>query len=330
MIDRIVLNASAMMLAAAAGLDAAAQAPAKVRRVAFIATTSPVSELRTSNPASQGFVRGMRDRGYVEGKNLIIEWRSAEGKLERIPEILRELVSVPVEVIVTVYNPMTHAAKELTRTIPIVMASSYNPVEDGLVQSLARPGGNVTGLMSEVGPEVYAKRLEILKQLVPRASEIVVLGPLMAPVAEQQALETAARQLGVRVRYVAPDPAHYAQALASIARERPDALLITASPISYANRELIAQFTEANRLPAMHPSRDHVLAGALAAYGVDLGSQFHQAAGYVDRVLRGANPASLAVERPAKFGLAINRRTAQRIGLTVPVDLLLRADEVIE
>ncbi len=329
MIRRIVLQASMVVLAAVA-LDTAAQAPRKVHRVAFIATTSPVSELTTTNPASQGFARGMRDRGYVEGRNLIIEWRTAEGKLERIPEILRELVSIPVDVIVTVYNPMTLAAKEMTRTIPIVMASSLNPVEEGLVQSLARPGGNVTGLTTDLGSEVYGKRLELLKELQPKIAEVTVLGPSSTPVADREVVEMAARQLGMRVRYVVPEGGHYAEALSAIARERPHALLIMQSPMTYANRLIIAQFNLANRLPAMYPSRDHVLAGGLMAYGADLSDQFHAAAGYVDRILKGANPATLPVERPSTFRLVINVKTAKAIGLTLPAGLLLRADELIE
>ena len=329
MIERIVLHASTVLFVAGV-LDAAAQKPPKVHRVAFIATISSVSDLITSNPASRGFARGMRDRGYVEGKNLIIEWRTAEGRFERFPEIVRELVSIPVDVIVTVYNPMTRAAKEITRTVPIVMASSTAPVEEGLIQSLARPGGNVTGITSDAGPELYGKRLQLLKELNPGLSRVVILRPTATGTEDKDAAEAAARQLAIRIHYVEPVPTNYADALASIARDRPDALLVTQSPPNYANRKRIAEFAAANRLLTIYPSRDYVLVGGFIAYGVDIGDMFHSAAAYVDRILKGANPADLPVERPSKFQLVINLRTAKALGQTVPASLKLRADEVIE
>lgn len=329
MIRSLVVPASAIVLAVL-GLGAAAQAPSKLYRVAFIATTSPVSELKTTNPASQGFARGMRELGYIEGRNLIIEWRTAEGRFERTPDIVRELVSRKVEVIVTVANPMTKAAKEVTQTVPIVMAASYEPVAQGLVQSLARPGGNVTGLTLDWDAQALGKRLELLSALLPGAKRAVILG-LKFEGLDERAAQAAGKALGIALIFVEPDPANrYAEAFAAIARARPDALLVSASGVNYAYRRELAEFAARSALPTMYPTRDYVEVGGLVSYGVDVGELFRYAASYVDRILRGARPAELPVERPSKLQLAINLKSAKALGLTIPQSLLLRADAIVE
>jgi putative ABC transport system substrate-binding protein len=310
---------------------AAAQQPQKMHRVGFIASTSPVSELITVNPAARAFARGMRELGYIEGRNLVIEWRSAEGNFERFPEIVRELVAIKVDVIVTVTNPMTKAAKDVTRTVPIVMAASTNPVEQGLVQSFARPGGNVTGVTLDAGPEIVGKRLQLLKELFPAISRVILLGAKLEGVDERGA-EVAGQAVGIKLMFVEPDPAQqYAGAFAHIARERPDALVVAATAPNYAYRRQIAQFAATSRLPVMYPTRDYIDAGGLVAYGVDISELFRRpAAGYVDRILKGAKPADLPVERPTKFELAINLKTARALGVTIPQAVLVRADHVIQ
>lgn len=322
------------LLLLAAPCAAEAQPAGKVYRVGLIVTLSPVSALLGPdpiNPAVRAFVHGLRALGYVEGKNLALEFRSAEGKFERFPDIVRELISLKVDVIVTVTNPMTQAAMNVTRTVPIVMATSVAPEREGLVQSLARPGGNVTGLTIEEGPEIVGKRLELLKQVLPRMSRVAFLGSK----AEwsggwDRTAEAAARALGITLLFAEHTSTQYANAFALIARERPDALLVSQSAVNTGNRGLIADFAAKSRLPAMYPSGLFADAGGLIAYGVSLPDIFRRAAAYVDRILRGANPADLPVEQPTRFELVINMRTAKALGLTIPPSLLLRADQLIE
>ena len=310
-----------------------AQQAAKVYRVAFIAARTSISELiSASNPVARHFAEGLRALGYVEPQ-LVVEWRSAEGKFERLPEIIAELIVLKVDVIVTVTNPMTRIAKEMTRTVPIVMAHSTNPVEEGLIQSLARPGGNVTGLASSAGDaELLAKRVQLLKELLPRMSRLAFLQSEEESVADQElrAFKAATEALGVQVLLVEHKPSEYADAFERIAREHPDALITAASAANYANRHLIVQFAAKNRLPAIYGGRDTVDVGGLISYGDDSKDRFRRAAGYVDRILKGAKPADLPVERPTKFILGINLNTAKALGLTIPPALLTRADEVIE
>ena len=324
---RFLIGAGALF---AAPLAAKAQLPAKVNRVGYVVTTAPVSEL-ASIPSTTGFLKGMRELGYIEGKNLMLEWRSAEGKFERFPEIIRELVSIKVDVIVTSANPATRAAKDATRTVPIVMAASTIPVEAGLVQSLARPGGNITGLTLDASPEIFGKRIQLLKELFPKASRMAVLGfQLGLEGWRQQDAEVAGRALGTTLLFVEPVPTQFADAFALIAREHPDALLVAQSAPNYANRLQIAEFAAKARLPVMYPASDYVAAGGLISYGVDIGEVFRRAAGYVDRVLKGTKPGDMPVERPTNFELVINLKTAKVMGLTIPPSLLLRADRVIE
>lgn len=323
--------ASSLMLLCAASLAASAQPAQKVHRIGFIASTSSISEMRTVNPATRAFVQGLRELGYVEGSNLVIEWRTAEGKFERFHQIAAELVSIKVDIIVTVMNPMTKAAKEVTQTVPIVMGASTNPVEQGLIESLSRPGGNVTGLSLDAGPEIVGKRLQLIKELVPAASRVVVLGAKLEGL-DERATQLVGRTMGMSLLFVEPDAAQqYATVFASIARERPDALLVAAAAANYAQRHRIVEFASRNNLPVMYPARDFAEAGGLVSYGWDLGELYRRrVADYVDRILRGARPAELPVERPIKFELVLNRKTAKALALNIPSSLLLQADALIE
>jgi putative ABC transport system substrate-binding protein len=319
--------------AAAWSLAARAQETRRVYRVALVFTTSPVSEMAGSDPIhplARSLVHGLHALGYVQGQNLVLEPRSAEGKFERFPEIIRELVSIKVDVIVTVANPMTQAARDVTRTVPIVMAYSVSPVEHGVVQSLNRPGGNVTGLTMNVGSEIPGKQLQLLKELLPRISRVAFLHSKEQEAEGVQNGGAAAAKLGITLLRAEHTPTDYTNAFALIVREHPDALLVGASAVNVANRHLIVEFAAQSRLPAMYPTREFVDAGGLISYGVDFHDLFRRAAGYVDRILRGAAPSDLPVEQPTKFDLVINVKTAMALGLAIPDKLLALADEVIE
>jgi putative ABC transport system substrate-binding protein len=314
-------------------LAARAQQTGRVYRVGLVFTTSPVSEMAGPDPihpAARSFVQSLRALGYLQGQNLVLEHRSAEGRFERFPEIIRELVSIKVDVIVTVTNPMTQAARDVTRTVPIVMAYSVSPVEHGLVQSLSRPGGNVTGLTMNVGSEIPGKQLQLLKELLPRISRVAFLHSKEQEAEGVQGGEAAARELGIMLLPAEHTPTDYTHAFALIAREHPDALVVGAGAANVANRHLIIEFAAQRRLPAMYATREFVNAGGLISYGVEIADLFRRAAGYVDRTLRGAAPSDLPVEQPTKFHLVINLKTARALGLDVPPTLLALADEVIE
>jgi putative tryptophan/tyrosine transport system substrate-binding protein len=319
--------------AAAWPLRAIAQRPGRVYRVGLVFTTSAVSEMAGRDPIhplAKSFVQGLATLGYVQGENLLLEHRSAQGKFERFPEIMRELVSIPVDVIVTVANPMTQAAKEVTGTVPIVMAYSVSPVEHGMVQSLSRPGGNVTGLAMNVGSEIPGKQLQVLKEFLPRISRVAFLHSKEQEAEGVQNGEAAARKLGITLLPAEHTPTDYTDAFAFITREHPDALVVGASAVNVANRHLIVEFAAQRRLPAMYATREFVNIGGLVSYGVDFHDLFRRAAGYVDKILRGVKPADLPVEQPAKFALAINLKTAKALSLDVPDKVLALADQVIE
>jgi putative ABC transport system substrate-binding protein len=319
--------------AAAWPLAARAQQTGKVYRVGLVFTTSPVSEMAGPDPihpAARGFVQGLRALGYLEGQNLVLEHRSAEGKFERFPEIIRELVSTKVDIIVTVTNPMTRAAQDVTRTVPIIVAYSVSPVEYGLVQSLSRPGGNVTGLTMNVGSEMPGKQLQLLKQLLPRISRVAFLHSKEQVAEGVHSVEAAGRELGIKLLPAEHTPTDYTDAFALITREHPDALVVSESAANVANRRLIVEFAAQRRLPAMYATREFVNAGGLISYGVEIADLFRRAAGYVDKILKGAAPGDLPVEQPTKFQLVINLKTAKALGLTIPPTFLARADEVIE
>jgi putative tryptophan/tyrosine transport system substrate-binding protein len=314
-------------------LTRAQQGP-RVRRVGLILTSATPAEMAGQdpvNPAVRMFVHTLRELGYVEGSTLVLERRSAEGEYERFAQIVRELVSLRADVIVTVTNPMTRAAQEVTRTTPIVMGFSSNPAGEGLVKSLVRPGGNITGLSLDTGHDIVAKRIQVLKEIVPTMSRLTFLQSKAEPLLELEQIATiASRQLGVKLLIAEATPTDYTDAFTHIEREKPDGLLVAQSVGNYSNRTTIIEFAARNRLPAMYAFREDVAAGGLAAYGVDVIDLFRRAAGYVDKILRGADPGELPVEQPTKFQLIVNLRTASLLGLTVPPLVLARADEVIE
>ena len=319
---------------AALPLAADAQQPGKVHRVGLIITDSPVATMAGPEPINSGvraFVHGMRDLGYVEGKNLILERRSAEGRYDRFDEIIAELLARKVDVMVTVSSPMALAAKRATSTVPIVMTVATNPVEAGIVASLARPGGNITGFTIHAGPEIDAKRLQLLKEALPEATRVAYLGTK----GDWENLETkssraAAVTLGLTLVHAEHEPTGYADVFARILRDRPHALFVARNGSSFRHRQHLADFSLEHRLPGIFFWRENVEAGGLMSYGANIVDQQRRAAGYVDRILKGAKPADLPVEQPTTFELVTNLKTPAALGLTVPPALLVRAEEVIE
>jgi putative ABC transport system substrate-binding protein len=314
-----------------APLAAEAQQAAKVARIGYLVTNL------AANPGQrEAFLQGLRDLGYVEGGNVVIEYRSAEGKLERLPALAAELVALKVDVIVTAGGTRAAlAAKQATRTLPIVFIAVGDPVTSGLVTSLARPGGNFTGL-SLLFPELVGKCLEQLKQAVPGVSRVAVLWEPGA-VGERtekdnlKGAEVAARALGVRLQFVeARGPADFDRAFSDMTRARAGALTVLGTPMFASERRRLVGLAAKNRLPTMYPLREFVDAGGLMAYGPNLPDLFRRAATYVDKILKGAKPAELPVEQPTKFEFVINLKTAKALGLTIPPSLLGRADEVIQ
>jgi putative ABC transport system substrate-binding protein len=312
-----------------APLRAGAQATTRPARIGFLAASG--------NPEStQAFRRGLHELGYVEGRNLVTEIRSAEGKPERLPALAAELIALKVDVIVAAGGMSAAlAAKQATKTIPIVFSAVDDPVTSGLVASLARPGGNLTGL-ALLSPELVGKCLEQIKEAVPWVSRVAVLWqPGTAPErAERDMLketDLAAGALGLRLPIVrAYGPEDFPRAFAEIKRRQADALTVLSSPVFAGQRRRIAELAIKNRLPTVFAFRSYVDAGGLMSYGPDMADLFRRAATYVDKILKGAKPADLPVEQPTTFELVVNLKTAKALGLTVPDTLLGRADEVIE
>ena len=323
---RVLLGALAGALLAAP--VAAWAQPGKVVRIGFL---SPAS---ASDPRMRGlldaFRRGLVELGYVEGRAFRIESRWAEGRYERLPRLAAELVALRVDVILTVAVPAIRAAREATRTIPIVMASVVDPVATGLVASLARPGGNITGL-SNMAPDVTGKLLEILKQIVPNASRVAVLWNPGNPGNEPQlrAAEAAGQALGIRLQSLeARTPDDLDPAFAAMTRQRADALLVFADVTLNEQRARIAGLAAAGRLPAVYGQEGP--AGGLITYSANTPDLFRRSATYVDRIVKGAKPGDLPVEQATRFDLVIDLKAARALGLTIPQSLLLRADQVIE
>jgi putative ABC transport system substrate-binding protein len=265
----------------------------------------------------------------VEGQNILVEGRYYGDRLEQLPVFAAELVKLPVDVIVAAASPAPETARRATSTIPIVVANHIDPVGTGLAASLARPGGNVTGL-SLLSPALRAKNLQLLKELLPRLTRVALLRnpDVRVDVTE---LEATARSLGIQTRVVeARAPTELAGAFSAATREHAGALIVLSGSMFFSHRALIAELAVKNRLPTVYMFREHVEAGGLLAYGVDLRDNFRRAAGYVDKILRGAKPGDLPIEEPSKFELVINLRTAKALGLTIPPSLLARADHVIE
>jgi putative ABC transport system substrate-binding protein len=312
----------------AAPLTADAQQAAKVPRIGFLGNSTAALEANLVGP----FREGLRELGYVEGRNILIEYRWAEGKNERLPALIAELIALKVDVIVTAGTPAALAVKKATTSIPLVMAAAGDPIGVGLVASLARPGGNVTGL-SAIAPELEGKRLELLREVVPKLSHIAVLWNPDNPFQPGSLKETraAAQVLGIKVQLLGVRTAEdFPAAFAAILKERPDALLVLADRIFLHNRARIVDFEAKRRLPGMYPYRELVEAGGLMSFGPSYADMHRRAATYVDKILKGAKPADLPVEQPTKFDLVINLKTAKALGLTIPPSLLGRADEVIQ
>ncbi len=314
----------------AAPLAAEAQQAAKVARRGFLASN------RGAAPhLGEAFLQGLRDLGYVEGRNLVIEYRYAEGKLERLPALAAELVALKVDVIVAGNQVSALAAKQATKTIPIVFPIAADPVGSRLVTSLARPGGNVTG-SSVLVPELVGKCLEQLTQALPKVSRVAVLWPPGAAGERTEkdmlkAAESAARALGVRLQAVeARGPADFDRAFSAMTRARAGALTVLPTAMFLSERRRLVDLAAKNRLPAVYGLREFVDDGGLMAYGPNYADLYRRAATYVDKILKGAKPGDLPVEQPTKFELVINLKTAKALGLTIPPSLLLRADEVIE
>jgi putative tryptophan/tyrosine transport system substrate-binding protein len=314
----------------AAPLAAEAQQAAKVARIGYLSPNQA-----TSPHLREAFRQGLRDLGYVEGRNLVIEYRDAEGKVERVPALAAELVALKVDVIVASANLAALAAKQATTTLPIVFTAVGDPVTSGLVTSLSQPGGNVTGLC-QLAPELVGKCLEQLKRAVPGVSRVAVLWPPGALPERMQkdmlkGAEVAGRPLGIRLQFVeARGPADFDRAFSEMTRARAGALTVLASAMFFGERRRLVELADKNRLPAVYPSREFVDAGGLMSYGSDLADMFRRAATYVDKILKGAKPADLPIEQPTKFEFVINLKTAKALGLTIPPSLLLRAHQVIE
>jgi len=317
----------------AAPLAAEAQQAAKVARIGYL---SP--NLATGPHLREAFRQGLRDLGYVEGRNLVIEYRDAEGKVERLPALAAELVALKVDVIVTEggNTVVPLAAKQATRTLPIVFATAADAVGSGLVTSLARPGGNVTGLDS-LSTELVGKRLELLTQAVPGVGQVAVLWlpGVYGERTEKEMLtgaEVAARGLKVRVQFVEAtrDPADLDRAFSDMTRARAGALTVLPSNMFRREHRRLLDLAARHRLPAVYPWRDLVDTGGLMSYGASLTDLSRRAATYVDRILKGAKPGDLPVEQPTKFELVINLKTARTLGLTIPPSVLARADQIIE
>jgi putative ABC transport system substrate-binding protein len=283
----------------------------------------------------EAFLQGLRDLGYVEGRNFVFENRDSEGKPERFPALAAELVGLNVDVILAGSTPAALAAKQATGTVPIVFAATPDPVGSGLVTSLARPGGNVTGL-SLFAPELVGKRLELLKQVAPGVTRVAVLWQPGGQVERTEkdllrAAEAAARALGIQLQFVeARGPADIDRAFADMTKARARALTVLGTNMFFRERRRLVDLAAKNRLPAVYSLKEYVDAGGLMVYGPNTADSFRRAATYVDKILKGAKPAELPVEQPTKFELVINLKTAKALGLTIPPSLLQRADEVIQ
>ena len=324
---RQFLLASGALLAAP--FTANAQTSGKVYRIGYIQTAAPSEAAHVT----RAFEEGLRELGYVEGRNLVIERRFADGKLERLPQLAAELVLLKLDVIVTGSNPVIAAVKKETATIPLVMTGSRDPVGSGFIASLARPGGNLTGVATDPSPEFFGKHVELLKELIPKATRIAVLWNLGEPAAESyhKAAESAASKLGLSMQSVPIRGRDELEgAFARMARERIDALVVQGGPALFTARIQVVQLAIKHRLPGVYWAREFVELGGLASYGSSVADNFRRASVYVDKILKGAKPGDLPVEQPTRFEMVINLKTAKSLGITVPPAVLVQADAVIE
>jgi ABC-type uncharacterized transport system substrate-binding protein len=311
--------------------SASAQQPKKVPRIGYLSNNDPAGE----SARAEAIRLALRDLGYIEGQNIAIEYRYAEGKLDRYHKLAAELVRLKVDIIVvaggTVY---VRAAKNATKTIPIVMTGAgIDPVGAGLVESLARPGGNITGL-TQLTRELGGKRLELLKEAVPKLARVAVLYDPAVPAGVlnvKEDLPVAARALGLTVRsWEIRDADGFERVFAALSKERADGLYLTGGPVMNANQKRTIGFALKSRLPSVYNRREDIEAGGLIYYGADFADSYRRVAYYVDRILKGAKPADLPVEQPTKFELVINLKTAKQIGLTIPPEVLARANKLIK
>jgi putative ABC transport system substrate-binding protein len=304
-----------------------AQQPAKITRIGYLAAASfSVNAARV-----QAFRRGLRNLGYVEGKNIFIEWRSAEGKLDRLPALAAELVRLNVDIIVTGGQSVTRPAAEVTSTIPIVMTQDSDPVANGFVASLARPGGNITGLSTLV-PELSGKKLELMKEIISKLSRVAVFGSSSSPSNAQSLREVdlAARAFKVQLQHLdVVNPSDIETAFRAASNGRAEGVLVLNSPVFVSHRTQIVDLAVKSRLPAIYSQSDFAEDGGLMTYGTSLTDLNERAAAYVDKILKGAKPADLPIEQPKKFELIVNLKAAKQIGVTIPPNVLARADKVI-
>jgi putative ABC transport system substrate-binding protein len=321
----VFLTLCAMLLALC--VPALAQQSGKMYRVGFLVT--PSRSFFTAR--MEGFQQGLRNLGYIEGKNIVIEYRYAEGKADRLPKLAEELVSLRVDLIIT-SGPALWAAKNATKTIPIVFTGVQDPVATGVVDSLAKPGGNVTGL-SILAPELGGKRLELLKEVVPKITRVAFLWAGLGPGASLSVKETqaAAQALGLQLQSLeVRDLNDFDSAFEAITKNRAQALLTNPGPVINTHQARIVEFAAKNRLPAMYAAPESLDAGGLMSYGPNPTDQYRRAAYFVDKILKGTKPADLPVEQPKKFEFIINLKAAKQIGLTIPPNVLARADKVIK
>jgi putative tryptophan/tyrosine transport system substrate-binding protein len=317
---------AAVLLAFA--VEAEAQQAPKIPRIGYLSGTSP----STSPDRREAFRQGLRELGYVEGKNIVVEYRHAEGKFDRLPALAAELVRLKVDIIVTSGPQTTGPAKRASSTIPIVMAQDPDPIGNGFVGRLARPGGNITGLAT-FAPELSGKQLELLKETVPKLSRVAVFGTSTNPGNAQnlREVELAAKAFGVKLQYLdVLSPKEIESEIRAASKGPTDAILLLPGPVLNLQRAQIASLAVKRRLPAIYPQTEYIEAGSLMYYGANTPDLFRRAANFVDKILKGAKPADLAVEQPKKFEFIINLKAAKQIGLTIPPDVLARADRVVK
>jgi ABC-type uncharacterized transport system substrate-binding protein len=323
---KIIIGLLTALLLTAVSLSEAQQGK-KIPRIGFLGNSTEALEANLIGP----FREGLRDLGYVEGKNIIIEWRWAEGKYDRFPALIGELVAQKVDIIVTAGTPASLAVKKAAPAIPLVMLAVGDPIGTGLIESLAHPGGNVTGL-SAIAADLEGKRLELLREVIPGLSHVAVFWNPASPfqVISEKEVQTAARAFRMKVLSLGVQaPEQFDNAFASIRKERPGALNVLADRLFLHNRAPIMDFAVQHRLPGVHAYQELVEAGGLMSYGPSYPGMHRRAAYFVDRILKGTKPADLPVEQPAKFEMVINLKAAKQIGLTIPPNVLARADKVI-
>jgi putative tryptophan/tyrosine transport system substrate-binding protein len=326
--EKKIITLALSVLFFALSFLAEAQQPPKISRIGYLSG----SFSSTSPDRRKAFRQGLRELGYVEGKNIVIEWRNADGKFDRLPALAAELVRLKVDIIVTAGPQATHPAKQATSTIPIVMAQDPDPIGNGFVASLARPGGNITGL-SSLALELSGKQLELMKEIVPRLSHVAVFGTSTNSGNAQtlREVELAAKAFGVKLQYLdVLSPKDIETAFRAASKGSADALLLLAGPVFVLQRAQLADLAVKSRLPTMYPQTEFTEAGGLMYYGTNTPDLFRRAATYVDKILKGAKPADLPVEQPTKFEFIINLKAAKQIGLTISPNVLARADKVIK